>query len=659
LAALLLLGPLLWLLVLLADGLSGGLGRAESFLIVLVGLRQALLVCVGASLFALLAHRSYKRRWLLWAISLLVLFAPCLDQAAFLASGDRIASHPLVLPIRVALTAALLVAWAVTLEWLRRGLAFDLQGRARWSWLGIGCLAALGLARLVRFELEAYAYFGAFAGFMLATFVMGLALAFRGSIRSLALCLGLDTLIVLAAFTLEPADVAATSLDRAPLASLARAALGPRAPTLVASLDFSEPARFRCRAEREQPAREWRERPEAQRRNVILISIDALRADMLHQLEDGRAVMPALASFSARSLEFTQAFSSYPATIYALGSAFTGYSPSQLLLSPTLPRSLFRRIEGRFDAIEIVLPNSNWFKLDAIDSLLLQNTKPTRAANAREQTDIAMQRLDAARARHERTFLWVHYLEPHGPYERHDGFDFGTGRRASYLSEVAFVDRELSRLLEHLEREGWLEDSLVMVFADHGESLGERKYWGHHVYLNAAIIDVPLLLHYPGVTPRSVSDLVEIGDITPTVLDFAGLPLPTDIEARSLFATLRQPGARGSVAEAFPVRGKQLFALANEAIVSVDDLRNRVDGIYERGAKSYDPKVSLVRDGYRLIVNRRTGSHELFERLGPSQERGVPVSDRAALLHQMEGELVDWHERQAERIYCRVLAHTP
>ena len=366
--------------------------------------------------------------------------------------------------------------------------------------------------------------------------------------------------------------------------------------------------------------------------------------------------MPRLARFAKRSIEFTEAFSSYPATIYALGSAFTGYSPSELLLAPTLPESLLARVRERFDVTYAILPGTGWFKMPAIDRLLLQGVAPKRASSASKQTDLAIKRLKDSRRRGKSTFLWVHYFEPHDPYREHEEFDFGEDKRAAYLSEVAFVDREMGRLLAYLEKARWLDDSLVLIFADHGESLGEHNRFGHHVSLDASIIDIPLIMRYPGAEPRRVRDVVGIGDVAPTVLEFAELPIPDDLAARSLHATLERPEPRSIVSESFPVRGTHLFDLAKEPISTVEQLRARVEETYREAKMSYNPRVAIVRGQHRLIVDRVTGDEQLFTREGPSRDARVPSRDEAQL-DALRTSLADWHEREAELIYCRVVAY--
>jgi arylsulfatase A-like enzyme len=660
LVTLALVGPSVWIVILLIDSyITGGrrLGISATALVIEIGLRQSAWIVLSCGALLLLRHALAGRIWLARGLILLALALPCVDQALFLTAGDGIAGHPHIRLIRVGLSALLLAFSAATVEWLQLGLRAVLPSQpARALWLASGLLGLTALAWGVRLGLEFYAYFAAFLGFALATLAMGLPLTWRWRRRGLSAAALIQVALLSFVIVAHCVDFGPPDLDAAPLANLARVAVGPHRAAGNDTLDFKDPARFRCRAPDTRSSEHGFGIAKERRKNVILISVDALRGDMLHLSEGGHAVMPSLAAFASQAVEFTQAFSSYPATIYALGSAFTGYSPSELLLAPTLPPSLLRRAEGSFGSVSAILPGTGWFKMPAIDRLLLQGAEAKRVSSAVKQTDLAIKRLEQLRTSGQTAFLWVHYFEPHEPYDRHAGFDFGDGKRNAYLSEVAFVDRELGRLLAHLSSAHWLEDSLVLIFADHGESLGEQNRFGHHVSLDASIIDIPLIMYYPGASAKAVQSIVGIADVTPTVLDFADLPVPRDLNARSLYATLEQPAPRSVVAESFPIRGEQLFEMANEPILTLEQLLARVDTTYRQGARSYDPKVSLVQQQHRLVVDRMTGDELLSLREGPSRDRRVTAVD-AALLAQMQKSLGEWHEREAELIYCRVVAH--
>ena len=153
------------------------------------------------------------------------------------------------------------------------------------------------------------------------------------------------------------------------------------------------------------------------------------------------------------------------------------------------------------------------------------------------------------------TFLWVHLFDPHGPYtppspfdqmyysgdpraSEHNSMETVTGIaeylqpsldgirdvewvRAQYAGEVSFVDQQMDRLVQHLESEGSLEDTLVVIVGDHGESLGENEVWFNHGGdLDVSALHVPFLVHWPKVIEGGVrfEETVGVVDVAPTIL---------------------------------------------------------------------------------------------------------------------------------------------
>jgi len=183
-------------------------------------------------------------------------------------------------------------------------------------------------------------------------------------------------------------------------------------------------------------------------------------------------------------------------------------------------------------------------------------------------------------------FLWVHLFDPHGPYAPpqpwdhayYEGDPYDPTERslppaealppylrdslrgvtdlqwplAQYAGEISYADAQLGVLLAAIEARGDTDRTLVIVAADHGESLGEHGVWFNHGDdLFEATTRVPLALRLPGVLPagKVVTELVELGDVAPTVYDLLELPEPETVEGRSLvplaFGRQGRPFARG------------------------------------------------------------------------------------------------------------------
>ncbi len=385
------------------------------------------------------------------------------------------------------------------------------------------------------------------------------------------------------------------------------------------------------------------------RRNVIIITVDALRKDVVGTTANGRPVTPELARLAETGVSFANTTSTYPATLLAIGSAFTGLSPAELYLSPALPDTIFTRTRAQLDRQLVVLPDVSWFRLPIIGQFLAPDIDTEFARNDAEATDLLISRLRAAREDDASAMAWIHYYAPHDPYQAHRAFPFGAGKKNAYLSEVALFDQQLGRLMQYLADDGWLDDSLVVFFSDHGEALGEKSYWGHHVYLNDWMVDVPLVLWHSQLPPSSPEVGVSLADVAPTVLQFLGLPIPSDISAQSLFTLDPNLPDRATFAEAFPVRGQQLFDSFRLSELDDTSIRARLRNI-RRASKGYEPKGAIVQGRYRLIHHRGADTTLLYDRDARTSE---PVSDSAA--HQrLRAELERWEREQLQRIRCRL-----
>lgn len=382
-----------------------------------------------------------------------------------------------------------------------------------------------------------------------------------------------------------------------------------------------------------------------ERRNIIFITVDALRKDVVSAVVRGVPVAPELASFSERGVSFQNATTTYPATLFAIGSAFTGLSPAELYLSPAMPETVFTRSRAHVDRQMMILPDVSWFRLPIVGEFLAPDVDTDFARNDAVATTMLIERLRAARREGTSVMAWIHYYAPHDPYRSHPSFAHGKGRKNRYLSEVSYFDQQLGRLMRYLLSDGWTTDSLIVFFSDHGEGLGERSYYGHHVYLDGWMIDVPLVLWHAGLTPASAPVGASLADVAPTVLHFLGLPQPSDLPSRSLFALDPDLANRSTFSEAFPVRGRALFD--SFRLPSLDDatIDARLRSI-RNANQGYEPKVAVTRGRHRLIHHRSADATFLQVR------EGAPANPEAATL--LRRELRRWEEKQLHRIQCRL-----
>jgi len=389
------------------------------------------------------------------------------------------------------------------------------------------------------------------------------------------------------------------------------------------------------------------------RRNVILISVDALRKDVVGSAVNGKAVTPELARWAERGVSFENATSTYPATLFAVGSAFTGLSPAELYLSPSLPETVFTRSRAHLDRQVAILPEARWFRLPIVEQFLAPGVETSFVPGDAAATDALIARLRLAQEDDVSLMAWIHYYGPHEPYEPRPAFAFGGGKKNAYLSEVAAFDAELGRLMRYLQDDGWLKDTLVVFFSDHGEALGEQSYFGHHVYLDAWMVDVPVVLWHAAFEPSAPRVGVSLADLAPTVLHFLGLPTPSDIDAQSLFTLDPNETGRATFSEAFPVRGRELFDSFRLPALDEGTIRRRLRSI-RVSSKGYEPKGAIRLDPYRL-VHHRSADAWFLEDLGPGGDAArTDAREEAEELARLRAELERWEEAQFRRIQCRL-----
>lgn len=297
--------------------------------------------------------------------------------------------------------------------------------------------------------------------------------------------------------------------------------------------------------------------------NVLLITVDTLRADALGSYGNETASTPWMDRLASEGVRFANARAHNVVTLPAHASILTGLYPQEHGVRdnsgfrfpedlPTLATIL--RQEGyRTAAFVSAFPLESRFGLDLgfdlyEDSFVGAERRPAFFEQERsgvETIALAREWMDADDDRP--WFCWVHLYEPHFPYEPAEPFKTQFGED-SYLGDVATADAALAPLLEPLLNRTGDESSLVVLTSDHGEALGEHGEATHGIFAYEGTLRVPLVLHRPGLLePRVVREPVRHIDILPTVLDILAIPVDQRLRGRSLL-----PEAMGGAAEGSP-----------------------------------------------------------------------------------------------------------
>jgi len=319
---------------------------------------------------------------------------------------------------------------------------------------------------------------------------------------------------------------------------------------------------------------------------VVLITLDTTRADRMGFLGSAKGLTPHLDALARRSVAFELAYAQAPLTTVSHATLLSGTHPPFHRVSdfgvpleprvPWLPDILRARgfRTAAFVAALVLDPRAGFAAgfdrgFDEYDA----GFRIRRAGEDRYRTlerrgaEVVARALRWLDGRPAGPFLlWVHLYDPHDPYDPPRAF--ARPGRSRYDAEVAAADAAVGTLLAGLEARRLLDPALVVIAADHGESLGEHGETTHGVFLYDATLHVPLLVKLPGPTRAGgrVKARVGLVDVAPTILSSLGVPAPAQMQGRSLAGLLegKPEEERPSYAETeYPQRGFGWSTLAS------------------------------------------------------------------------------------------------
>lgn len=264
------------------------------------------------------------------------------------------------------------------------------------------------------------------------------------------------------------------------------------------------------------------------RPSMLLVTLDTTRADAIGP--DARDVAtPAFNAIAARGRRFTQAYSAVPETLPSHASMLTGLYPgghgvhengrtvpaAQALLAEQLKQSGYRTA-AFVSSFSLARRFGLARGFDVYDD---EQTVGGLERTSRDTTDRAVAFLSQGGG--APLFLWVHYFDPHTPYEPPEPYR-SRYRAKPYLGEVAAMDEQVGRLVQEFEQRLGGPRAIVVV-SDHGEGLGDHGESTHGALLYQSTMHVPMALVGPGVAPGVASEPVSIRRVYHTLLDWAGL----------------------------------------------------------------------------------------------------------------------------------------
>ena len=288
--------------------------------------------------------------------------------------------------------------------------------------------------------------------------------------------------------------------------------------------------------------------------SIILISIDTLRADHLSCYGYRPVETPHLDALGKGGTLFSAANSQVPLTLPSHLSLLTSTYPffngiednGETVAPKTVTlATLFKSRGYRTGAFVGGFPLDRRFGLgqgfDVYDSTFNEIPEIGSDDIKRLGADVvaaANRWLDANS--NSPLFLFLHLYDLHSPYNLPASYStrFGTG----YDAELRYVDEQVGIFWDSLHRHNLLERTLVILTADHGESLGEHGETTHGYFIYQSTLWVPLILHWPaasGSFPAKIDEPVGLIDVAPTILQFAGISPPAEFQGRSLMELWR------------------------------------------------------------------------------------------------------------------------
>jgi len=287
------------------------------------------------------------------------------------------------------------------------------------------------------------------------------------------------------------------------------------------------------------------------RLNLLLITIDTLRADRLSCLDASPVQTPVIDKLAGSGVLFSRAFAHNPLTLPSHANIFLGTTPL---------------VHGVHDNVDFVV-REEWLTLaehlksfgyataafigssaldsrfglgqgfDLYDDEVKPKGAPKYSSGERKAGKVVERALGWIRGKSSPWFAWVHLYDPHMPYDPPEPYR-SQYKNQPYNGEVAYVDAALGQLFRLIEGAGALNQTMVVLTADHGESLGEHGERTHGVFAYNATLWVPLIFRFPGARPARIDQPVSHVDIFPTVCEVLSVPAPGSLQGISLLPAM-------------------------------------------------------------------------------------------------------------------------
>jgi arylsulfatase A-like enzyme/Tfp pilus assembly protein PilF len=374
------------------------------------------------------------------------------------------------------------------------------------------------------------------------------------------------------------------------------------------------------------------------RPNLLLITIDTLRADHIGAYGATTGATPTLDALATEGVRFDQVQTAAPLTGPSHATILTGLYPPMHGVRNNVVFSMgkedvslatrLKRLGYATAAFVGAYPVAATFGFgqgfDVFNEEFHESNPGEQGAERRanEVADAATLWL-SSRASSEPFFAWVHFYDPHAPYDPPPAYRDRFADRP-YDGEIAFTDAQVKRLLDALQQAGHHDDTVVMLMADHGEGLGDHHELTHAVLVFQSTMRVPMIVAGSGVPHgRTVTKRVGTIDVVPTALSLLGVDADKTLLGRDL-----RPLMAGSNASGDPLYGESLFGRLSCHWATLrtwmrDDWKLIVGTEPELYNLAQDPheRVNLARDQPDRVSKMQDDLQRALRRLAPGGDK--------------------------------------
>jgi len=361
--------------------------------------------------------------------------------------------------------------------------------------------------------------------------------------------------------------------------------------------------------------------------NILLITIDTLRADHVGYYGYRRNTTPNLDKLARSSAVFLNAYTHAPWTHPSLASIHPGKHPHKIGI-----RKWGHRLKENHTTLAEVLKSQGYNTeayvthtlfhprfgytqgFDYYDHSILKMGYPHKVSSSKQLTNKVLSRIGSLK---KPFFIWAHYFDPHVNYLHHKQFNFGWRPKNKYDGEIAYTDHHIGRLIDGLKVRGLFNNTVIVVVSDHGEEFKDHGGRWHGKKLFNEVLHIPLFFYVPGMGHHNVSEVVVESDIAATLLELVGLPNPG--------------GFLGN-----PLPFKKRFILT--------DNRTAYSETYRGGVNL----TSIIEDGYKLIINHNKKIFRLYDIQKDPRERHNLIHLKRDKAEELEGKLIEFYKNPEE-----------